>query len=158
MLQEPGDRWRQLGLKLIRFALAGGLATALYGLFAVLLHQVLDVSNLAIHTMAFVLAIPVSYLGQSLFTFRYRGARTPALGRFAVVSLAAFLASSAATHAAAVSGAHFIVGVVVTMLIVPLVSFFAMLLWVFADRQKHVRMTAASDPVPQASNNGGAAE
>jgi putative flippase GtrA len=124
---------RDLALKLVRFGLTGGLATLLYGLFAMAIYAVAGWSTLAVHTLAFALAIPVSFFGQMLFTFRYRGARLRALLRFLATAAIAFSLSTVAVYVVEQRGWHYAVGIVVTMLIVPLISFLMMLLWVFTD-------------------------
>jgi len=125
---------RELLFKLFRFAIVGGSATLLYGVFVLIIHALADPPALAGHTLAYALAVPVSYLGQRSFTFRYRGPEGRAVRRFLITVTVAFVISTAAVWLCdAVLGLPYYVGMLVTMAVVPLVSFAAMLLWVFLE-------------------------
>lgn len=121
-------------VKLLRFGLVGGAATLLYGLFAVALQELFAPPVLLGHALAYHLAIPASYLGQRSFTFRYRGSDRRALKRFLVTAAVAFAISTAAVYGVeAWLGWPYLAGTLITMLVVPLVSFATMLLWVFFE-------------------------
>jgi putative flippase GtrA len=136
-MEEPGmpAGWRDTAFKLMRFALVGGSATLLYALFAIGLHQLWALPVLVGHVLAYLLAVPLSYLGQRHFAFSYRGPQLPALGRFLVTAGLAFAVSTCVVYVGdEVFHWHYLVAIGITMILVPTVSFIAMLLWVFIDR------------------------
>ena len=120
--------------KLVRFGLVGGGATLIYGALAVALQELFAPPVLLGHAVAYMLAIPASYLGQRSFTFRYRGPERPAIARFLIAASVAFAISAAAVYAGeAWFGWPYLAGIAITMIVVPLVSFATMLLWVFFE-------------------------
>ena len=125
----------ELFFEIIRFGIAGGAATLLYGLLSLLLTWSTGRPAITVHVLAYFLALPVSFLAQGLFTFRYRGKKAHAFTRFLVVAVVAFGLSTVSVYFLRdipVYGRY--LGIVATMLLVPLISFVTMKLWVFHDR------------------------
>lgn len=131
----PKMRDKELILRLVRFAIAGGTSTALYGIFAFILSSAIDTKFLYIHALSFALAIPFSYMLQKKFTFRHNGAHKQTAWRFLITTGAAFLITSA-TSFFLVDVWHMAewMGIVIVMFIVPVISFITMSCWVFVNR------------------------
>jgi len=126
--------WQNEALKLVRFALVGGSTTLLYAIFAIGIHEILGSPVLLGHAIAFLLAVPLSYLGQRRFTFLYKGRQLLALKRFLVTSGFAFAVSTGAVYLSnEILNWHYLVATGITVLVVPLVTFVTMLLWVFVE-------------------------
>lgn len=126
---------KELILRLVRFAIAGGASTALYGIFAFTLSMAIHTKFIYIHALSFALAIPFSYMLQKKFTFRHNGSHKKTAWRFLITTGAAFLITSVTSF--------FLVdvwympewlGIVIVMLIVPIISFITMSCWVFVNR------------------------
>ena len=120
--------------KLVRFAIVGASATLAYAVFAVLFEHAAGLDPLLGHLLAFWLAIPLSFVGQCYFAFRYQGRKLPAFGRFAFTAVGAFLISTGVSYYTNdVLEMPYYVGVGITVVIIPLFSFVVYLFWVFAE-------------------------
>ena len=119
-------------LRLIRFAISGGLSTILYGVFAVLFGFLTSFSAMTSHIVAYILCVPVSYLLQRNFTFKHKGNHKIAVPKFITAFIAAF-AISTITVEILVNNLGFAkeIGTISVMIIVPIVSYLTMQLWVF---------------------------
>jgi putative flippase GtrA len=143
------DAIREFAFKLLRFGVVGGSATLLYGIFVLALHAMLPLPPLAEHSAAYALAVPVSYLGQRTFTFRYRGPEFRAMRRFLLTVVLAYVVSTVAVYlCGAILGLPFYYGTVVTMGIVPVISFLTMLLWVFIEPKEQDGIDAGTRRTP----------
>lgn len=67
-------------LRIARFGLVGGLASATYALAVLVLVDVMAMNTSLASVLAYLLAIPVSFFGQKHFTF---GSKASAQGEFA---------------------------------------------------------------------------
>ena len=118
--------------KLFRFGLAGGLSTLLYGVCAWCLVYLIALPPVVASIIAYLLAIPVSFILQRQFAFRSLGNARAELPRFLLVQGTNLVASTATMHAVVnVFHANPTIGVLITMMVIPLLSFVMMHLWVF---------------------------
>ena len=124
-----GGQW---WAKAARFALVGGISTLAYGVFTLGAVQRLALSPLVATIFGYLLAIPLNYLLQRLFTFRSTTAMRHELPRFLVVH-GLNMAGSFAIMLLVVEVMHadYRWGVIATMTAVPVLVFVAMDAWVF---------------------------
>lgn len=118
--------------KLIRFGIIGIAATLIYFLSDVFFVHVAHMSAGLASFMAYLLALPVSYFGQSRFTFRSRGDSRRQQWRFAFISIIgimiSYVTSQIAVHHYHIDPAW---GALVTVALVPLVSYICFDRWAF---------------------------
>lgn len=119
--------------KLFRFGLAGGLSTLFYGVCVWCLVYLIALPPVVASIMAYLAAIPVSFILQRRFAFRSSGNARAEWPRFLLVQGSNLVASTATMYLVVnVFHANPTIGVLVTMLVIPLLSFVMMHLWVFA--------------------------
>ncbi len=123
--------------KLFRFAIAGGLSTLLYMIFAFTLGAVFSMKFIYIHVAAFALAVPFSYFLQSGFTFQYKGSHKKSSWRFLMTTLTAFIVTTLVSFVLVdIWGMPQWIGIVTVAFIVPIISFISMRYWVFVDTRQ----------------------
>ncbi|MEM6310639.1 MAG: GtrA family protein [Pseudomonadota bacterium] len=120
--------------RLLRFALVGGAATLMYGGLSLIFLYGLGTAAMAAHLLAYLLVIPLSFLGQKRITFEFKGDRGRAFFRFVLTSLLALLLSTSLVWAVRTAGLVPLYGILGTMLVVPLISYLMMAFWVFLER------------------------
>lgn len=129
-------RMRPVMTELSRFAVVGITATAVHFAVLVLAVEQLSVAPAPANGIAFLVALSVTYLGQSLWVFHDRSRHgTAQMLRFAV-SLAIGLAANMATMAVSVQvlGLGYQTGFVLGVVLVPALSFVINRFWVFRRR------------------------
>ena len=125
-------RGHALWATLLRFALVGGASTCLYGLFTWLLVAVAAQPPLLATTFGYLLVIPANFVLQKCFTFRSGDSPRREAPRFLLVHGVNLAASIAGMHVVTgVLHADYRLGIVLTMVMVPVATFIAMHLWVF---------------------------
>lgn len=123
--------------RLVRFAIVGGVASLSYAMIAYLLVARMGVGQVAASAIAYIAALPISFLGQKFFTFRSRGAARVEAPRFLVLQGANLaLASGVTAFFAHVLNAPAIYGIIAVCVAIPLSAYLAMSIAVFrkADR------------------------
>ena len=115
----------------IRFGMIGALATATHYIVALVLFYLLEVSSIASNVCAYFVALAVSLLGQSLFTFKQ--AITGMLAfRFMLVSLLSAAITVVLTEfLTAALNLYFWLALGVTLFIVPIGTFVLQKYWVY---------------------------
>lgn len=119
----------------IRFGISGGLSTLCYGIFTLLLTYITPWSPFLLHTVAYLLSIPISYLMQRDFSFRDRGSKLKSFKKFVIAIFFTFLLSSILIFITASIGAPPWAGTVLVMVVVPLVSYMIMKHWIFLEKK-----------------------
>lgn len=123
--------------KLVRFGIAGLISSFSYALFTWILVYAFRMSPVASSAMGYVLAIPLSFLLQRSFSFRSEGSKRKQAPRFVLVHSFNILVSIAVMHfLVSALGMDYRIGIAITMLLIPLLSFLAMNLWVFRSGGK----------------------
>jgi putative flippase GtrA len=118
--------------KLFRFGLAGGLSTLFYGVCAWCFVYLISLPPVVASIIGYLLAIPVSFILQRKFAFRSLGNARAELPRFLLVQATNLVASTATMHAVVnLFHANPTIGVLITMIVIPLLSFITMHFWVF---------------------------
>jgi putative flippase GtrA len=120
-------------LRLLRYFLAGVTVSVGYTITVVGLVEWLGWRNpVAANAASFALWTPVSYLAHREFTFRFDGDYAGSAARFLITFLVKLLASVVVMIAVIdILHAHYLVGVLLNWIVVPLVSYVALDLWVF---------------------------
>ena len=123
-----------LAARLSRFSLVGAAATLTYFTVAGLLVLAAPVRPTTAALIAYCCGIPISFYGQSRFTFRVGKSRLGHLLKFAVVTALGMTVSYGSIRLAAALGAHPLAGVLLGTVAVPVMSFAMMNVWVFCER------------------------
>jgi putative flippase GtrA len=110
--------------QLTRYALVGVLNTALHLTIFGLLTQNFGLSQLLSNVAAYLVASSFSFVVNSIWSFRVKP-QARRFARFQVVGLMGLLASALTGHMGDVFGWHYVVTVLLTAGIVPLLSFLA---------------------------------
>ncbi len=125
---------RDGGMQILRFGVVGVVVAALYVLLYLLLQPVL--SQPAANALAFLIAVGVQYLGQTLFTFRRPLAVSAQIGRFTAMIGAGLLMSALITGwiGPQLGWPHWMSAAMVTV-VLPVQNYVFMKLWVYSDRE-----------------------
>jgi putative flippase GtrA len=126
------DRRAQV-LKLVRFGAVGLSSSLLYGLLVSALLRVHD-GLIAVHCVAYALAIPYSYFAQRGFTFRSSRSHKVSFPRFLLTNIFSFLLSTGIVAMAAALRLPAAIAVAAVIIIVPLINYLCLNAWVFPDR------------------------
>lgn len=127
---------RDLMVQVVRFGVVGIAATMVHVSMALIVHYRIGLSPNLSNLAGYLSAVLVSFFGQALFTFRVQRLRRYHLGRFIVVSLLAFCASSLITVVITSLGGSFALAMAVVAVAVPVASFLASKLWTFTEPHK----------------------
>ena len=121
--------------QLLRFLGIGGMATLVHVSAAVFAHSQFPVSDQQANLVGFGAALGVSYLGHAYFTFGTGLIGWTAFARFLIVAMTGLLVSTATVWLATDwFDLGFRLAMVAVGLAVPVASFVALRIWVFADR------------------------
>ena len=120
--------------QLIRFGGVGGLVTLAHVLVALVAERGLDLTAQQANLVGFLIAVLLSYFGHSHFTFQSVRGSSRRFLRFVTVALAGLAASSLTVALVTqVLGLPFALAMAAVAVAVPIASFVAMRIWVFAD-------------------------
>jgi putative flippase GtrA len=115
-----------------RFAAVGAVASAVYAGVVLIVMGKFGLSSALAGAVGYIVAIPVSFLGQKRWTFRAQGKKYVELCGFVVVQAANTVLSALAMMIATdVLGFHPFVGIVVIVLLLPAMTYFVLLRKVF---------------------------
>ena len=120
-----------LARRWMRFCIVGGAASLVYfgcGLFFV---NLLGLPVLAGNALAYLVAFVVSYLGQSLWTFRAEGSHRAMLPRFAATQGLGLALNSGIIWLLMAAGMSYAVAMWVAIAAVPVAVYYICQLWVF---------------------------
>lgn len=135
MLARAGPSLRDLALQYVRFASVGAAATAVHVVLFVALIELLESSAVTANLTAFGAALLLSFIGHCRWTFRQRGQRRVALGRFTVVAVFGLgLNSMIAYGIADRLGWPYACAIALMVTVTPVVLFLISRFWTFAER------------------------
>lgn len=80
--------------RLVRFLVTGGIASGVYAVVALIAVDMFAMSGFVASIVAYLIAIPVSFVGQKFWTFRAKGAIARELPRFLLVQVLNLAAAS----------------------------------------------------------------
>jgi putative flippase GtrA len=130
-----GPSLRDLAFQYGRFASVGATATAVHVVLFVVLIELLQSSAVMANLAAFGAALLLSFVGHCRWTFRYRGQRRSALGRFAIVAVFGLgLNSTIAYGIADRLGWHYACAIALMVTVTPVALFLMSRFWAFAER------------------------
>ncbi|MEQ1863929.1 MAG: GtrA family protein [Micropepsaceae bacterium] len=119
-------------LRLVRFGLVGGSSAAAYSLVLLALVTYAGAGSIVASALAYVIAIPVSFLGQKYFTFRSQGAVQRELPAFVALQAVNLVAAVFVTYVTVdVIGASHYAGILAVVCTIALISYGAMALAIF---------------------------
>jgi putative flippase GtrA len=122
-------------LRLLRFAIAGGLATFLHFILTNIAIAILGLSPVLSTSGAYLVCVPVSYLLQSRFTFQVKHDTRTQIVKFTFVSISGLLVSAAVMRWAVENqGLPYWAGAAVVAAAIPLVNFIILSFWVFIKK------------------------
>ncbi|MDX1734088.1 MAG: GtrA family protein [Halioglobus sp.] len=125
----------QLGPLALRFGVVGVLNTLVHVCTTVLLVEGLEVHPVPASVAGFVLAVIVSFLLNTFWTFRQADELARRFLRFFVVSVSAMLLNTLIMYVAVEwLHWHYLLGLLVVLLVVPPYNFFLNLLWSYRPR------------------------
>lgn len=113
----------------LRFAAVGVAATAVHVIVGLSLARYAGLAPWSANIAAFSAALAVSYLGNSLVTFRVDARRPHALARFALVSALAFALNQSIVMLLTGTGWSYAAALAVVVLIVPAATYLAAKHW-----------------------------
>lgn len=124
-------------LRILRFAITGGIASAVYAVVAVMAVDLFAMSGLFASIVGYLVAIPVSFFGQKFWTFRATGSMARELPRFLIVQLVN-LAAAAMIMAVLVDvmGLDRLIGVAAVVLSIPAMTYLLLARNVFVQRRE----------------------
>lgn len=133
--------------KFARFALVGGFSTLLYGIVSTLLIATGKTSPVVGSIFGYLASIPVNYALQRSFAFKSRNPPRMEFARYLLVHAANLSLSTLSMHAiTAWLHADYRIGILVTMVFVPVIVFVALDRWVFHTRHLPARQATRSSP------------
>ena len=123
--------------RIIRFSIVGGVASLSYAIFAFSFIHWIGVGQVAASAAAYIAALPISFLGQKLFTFRSKGKTHIEAQRFLVVQgISLLLATGITALFAHVLNKEPIYAIVAVVIIIPTFTYIAMSVGVFKVRDR----------------------
>lgn len=132
---DAASQRRELALRIVRFAMVGGLSSLLYLVFAWWLIDLVSIPPIQGTVAAYALVVPINFLLQKHFTFRSAAAASAELPRFLLVhGMNIALSAGIMALITTVWGLAPIWGMLATVAIVPVLVFLALEVWVFYRR------------------------
>ena len=122
-------------LRLIRFGLVGGTAAFVYAICSYILIWNFNVNEILASTIAYLIAIPISFIGQKYFTFSSDGKVKTEASKFLVLQLFCLVLATLTTSVTSkVLFLHPNIGIIVVCIVIPLMSYFLMSFVVFREK------------------------
>ena len=126
-----------VALRVVRFGLVGVIASGIYAVAGLVLIDGLGIASPIASGLAYVIAIPVSFLGQRHFTFGSRGAVRHELPRFVFVQIFNIaLAIGIMALVTDVLGQSHQLGIIAVILCIPAVTFLLLATTVFRAKRR----------------------
>ncbi len=123
-------------LRLIRFALVGGIATMIYAVLTYWLIQN-QMNTVAASVLGYAVAIPFSFIGQKYFTFNAEGRVPVEFTKFLLTQgIGMFCAAVIMGMVTKFSPESPLIGIAAVVVAIPLMNFFIMTLWIFPQRNR----------------------
>ncbi len=121
--------------QIVRFGIVGGAASATHFVVGLSLEHFAHLVPWLANIAAFLTALGVSYLGNSLFTFEVEARRAGAFAKFALVSVIAFALNQSIVWALT-GPAHwpYWQALLVVLIVVPPMTFVVSKYWALAER------------------------
>ncbi|MDD3019695.1 MAG: GtrA family protein [Alphaproteobacteria bacterium] len=115
-----------------RFFISGGFSTLAYIALSICLNHYFPIGMIYNHVIAYALCIPLSYILQSRYAFRYTGSHYKASGKFMVLTVVGFLTGVVITCCVDAYNVHYVVGTFLVAVLIPVMNYVVMKIWVFS--------------------------
>lgn len=115
----------------LRFVAMGLLATASYFVLGLFFYHVLLLPLLVANTLAYVISFAVSYIGQTLWTFKASGQHRIMLPKFAATQAVGLLLNSLLVAVAVHFNAPYSLAMIIACAIVSVVVYLILKVWVY---------------------------
>ena len=121
--------------QIVRFGLVGGAASATHFAVGLSLERFAHLAPWLANIFAFLTALGVSYLGNSVITFEVEARRAGAFARFALVSAVAFAMNQSIVWAlTGLAAWPYWAALLVVLVVVPPLTFVVSKYWALAER------------------------
>lgn len=121
--------------KAIRFGLVGAVSGIIFGLAAAVLIDGFKISPNISSVVAYIISMPVNFLGNRNFSFRSKGHIWGDALRFSGLHIANMAVTAGAMSTAVeMMKLHYLFGVLGAIVLVPVTNFILMNVWVFGKR------------------------
>ena len=117
--------------RFVRFAVVGGIATAIQYAILILLVRGFGMAPTPASSIGFVLSAVVNYLLNYRFTFQSNRPHAPAAAKFALLAGAGLLINAAIMHLMVAAGVHYLLAQVCATAVVLFWNFIGNTLWTF---------------------------
>ena len=117
--------------RFVRFALVGGIATAIQYALLILLVRGFAMAPTPASSIGFVLSAVVNYLLNYRFTFQSSRPHAPAMAKFGLLAGAGLLINAAIMHLMVTAGVHYLLAQVCATGVVLFWNFIGNTLWTF---------------------------
>ena len=132
MSKMNGDKMFGEFLRLVRFGIIGGSSALVYAANLLALVHFFGTGSMMSSAVAYLIAIPVSFLGQKYFTFQSQGAVRRELSAYLVLQGINLVAAMLVTYVVVdVFGMSHIIGILAVIVVVALLSYVFMALAIF---------------------------
>ena len=130
-MSEPGAG-KMFG-ELVRFGIVGGSSAVAYAISLLVLVDALELGSILSSALAYLIALPVSFLGQKYFTFRSSGPVRRELPAYLALQGVNLFAAMLVTYVTVdVLGASHMIGILAVIAVISLLSYVAMALAIFS--------------------------
>jgi putative flippase GtrA len=126
------DKLAREFFRIARFGLVGGSAALVYAVSLLSLVHLFNTGSMLSSAVAYLVAIPFSFLGQKYFTFRSKGTMWKELPAFLLLQGVNLIAAMFVTHVVVdVMGLGNFAGIVAVIIAVAIISYASMALAIF---------------------------
>ncbi len=127
--------------RFVRFALVGGVATAIQYALLILLVRAFGMAPTPASSIGFVLSAVVNYLLNYRFTFQSNRPHAAAMAKFGLLAGAGLLINAAIMHVMVAAGVHYLLAQVCATAVVLFWNFIGNSLWTFGVEpvEQHTR-------------------
>ena len=124
-------------VKVSRFASVGALSGAVYALVTAGAISLADIAHSRASVLGYLAALPLNFFMQRSFTFNSQGHVAADLAKYTVTQVVNMALCWAAMAIAVDAFAfHYVFGILASIIVVPLMTYFVMDNWVFATQSK----------------------
>lgn len=121
--------------RMLRFAITGGIASGVYAVVALIAVDLFAMSGLGASIVAYLVAIPVSFLGQKFWAFRAKGTLRQELPRFLAVQLFNLVAAAAIMAVLVdLAGIDRLIAIATVIIAIPVLTYALLARKVFTQR------------------------
>lgn len=122
--------------KALRFAIVGAASSLIYAVIAMLLVGGLEIAPKIASVVAYLVALPLNFLANRSFAFQSAGELKVDATRYALLHAAGMaIAFVSMSFAVDYLGGNYLIGVAITVVLVPAFNFLVANFWVFSKQR-----------------------